>query len=123
MKKRFLIPACVLAAAAAGAVVFAAGHPELSLPWSNRTASILIGLYADAVLLLLVLAFIKRVTCLNALALLFEMGAVFYLVQSILTVCPSGEANGYLQRALGLNCIVLFLHAIRHGKRKWDMRE
>lgn len=31
MKKRFFIPACVLAAAAIGFVIYALGHPELSL--------------------------------------------------------------------------------------------
>lgn len=33
MKKRFLIPASVLATAAFGFVIYAMGHPELSFLW------------------------------------------------------------------------------------------
>ena len=40
MKKRFLIPACALAAAAAGFVLYAAGHPELSFPWNRQITHI-----------------------------------------------------------------------------------
>ena len=57
------------------------------------------------------LAFWKKATFLNVLAFLFELGAVFFLVQSILTVIPEGESNWYLPLALGLNCIALFLNA------------
>ena len=60
MKKQFLIPACVLAAVAVGFVMYALGHPELSFPWSTQLTHILYGLYADAVVLLFVLAFWKR---------------------------------------------------------------
>ena len=125
MKKQFLIPACVLTAAAIGFVVFALGHPELSFPWSLRTTHILYGLYADAAVLLFVLAFWKNVTFLHVLTLLFELGAVFFLVQSILTVFPEGKANWYLPLALGLNCIALFLNAARRRKqnRKDESKE
>lgn len=60
MKKRFFIPVCVLAVAAIGFVIYAVGHPELSFPWSIRIPHILYGLYADAVVLLLALAFWKK---------------------------------------------------------------
>lgn len=59
MKKRYFILACVLAAVAIGFVIYSAGHPELSLPWSIQLTHILYGLYADAVVLLFVLAFWK----------------------------------------------------------------
>ena len=77
MKKRFFIPACVLVAAAVGFVIYAASHPELSFPWSLQITHILYGLYLDAVILLFVLAFWKKATCLNILSLLFELVAVF----------------------------------------------
>ena len=51
MRKRFFVPACVLAAAALGFIVYAVGHPELSFPWSVRLTHILYGLYVDAVAL------------------------------------------------------------------------
>ena len=116
MKKRFFIPACVLAAAAISFVIYALGHPERSFPWSIQITHILYGVYADAVLLLFVLAFWKKATRLNILALLFELGAVFFLVQSILTVIPEGKSNWYLPAALGLNCIALFLNAVQRRK-------
>lgn len=118
MKKRFLIPACVLTAAAIGFVIYALGHPELSFPWSVQITRILYGLYVDAVVLLFVLAFWKKATCLNVLTLLLELGAVFFLVQSILTVFPERQSNWYLTLALGLNCIALFLNAAQRMKRK-----
>lgn len=118
MKKRFFIPACVLAAAAVGFVMYVLGHPELSFPWSVRITHILYGLYVDVVILLFVLAFWKKVTCLNVLTLLFELGAVFFLVQSILTVIPEWESNWYLPLALGLNCIALFLNAAQRKKNQ-----
>ena len=59
MKKRCFIPACVLAAAAVGFVMYVLGHPELSFPWSVRITHILYGLYVDVVILLFVLAFWK----------------------------------------------------------------
>ena len=119
MKKCFFVPACVLAAAALGFIVYAVGHPELSFPWSVRITHILYGLYVDAVALLFVLAFWKRAGWMHALTILFELGAIFFLVQSILTVFPEGQANWYLPLALGLNCIALLfnLTAIRQGKR------
>ena len=67
MKKWFFIPACVLSAASVGFVIFAMGHPELSFPWDNWITGILYGLYADAVVLLFILAFCKKVTLLNIL--------------------------------------------------------
>ena len=109
MKKRFFIPACVLAAAAFGFVIYAMGHPELSFPWSTRITHIFYGLYADAVILLFLLAFRNKLTCLNILTILFELGAVFFLVQSVLTVFPTGKANWYLPIALGLNCVGIVL--------------
>ena len=61
MKKRFFIPACVLVVAAIGFVIYAAGHPELSFPWSIQITHILYGLYLDAVVLLFVLAIVLAV--------------------------------------------------------------
>lgn len=110
MKKRFFIPACALCIAAIGFVIFAAGHPEMSFPWSGWITCILYGLYADAVVLLFILAFCKKVTGLNILTIIFELGAVFFLVQSIVGVFPDGQINWYLPLALGLNCIALFLN-------------
>ena len=118
MKKQFFIPACVLAVAAIGCVIYAAGHPEMSFPWSVLITHILYGLYVDAVLLLFVLAFWKKATCLHILTLLLELGAVFLLVQSILTVFPEGKPNWYLPLALGLNCVALFLNAIQRRKQQ-----
>lgn len=118
MKKRFFIPACGLAAAAIGFVIYAAGHPELSFPWSVQITHILYGLYVDATTLLFVLAFWKKATCLNVLTLLLELGAVFFLVQSVLTIIPEGEANWYLPLALGLNCVALFLNAAQQRKQQ-----
>ena len=118
IKKQFLIPACVLAAAAIGFIIYAVGHPELSFPWSNQTTRILYGVYADAVVLLFVLAFWKKASRLNILTLLFELGAIFFLVQSVLTVFPEGDSNWYLPLALGLNCIALFLNAAQSRKNK-----
>lgn len=125
MKKRFLIPACALLAAAVGFVMYALGHPELSFPWSIQMTHILYGLYVDAVMLLFVLAFWKKATCLHVLTLLLELGAVFFLVQSILTVFPEGESNWYLPLALGLNAIALLLNAVQQRKqqRKDDPKE
>ena len=120
MRKRFFVPACVLAAAALGFIVYAVGHPELSFPWSVRITHILYGLYVDAVALLFVLAFWKRSGWMHALTLLFELGAVFFLVQSILTVIPEGNSNWYLPLALGLNCIALFLNAAQRRKGQKD---
>lgn len=60
MKKRFFIPARVLVVAAVGFVIYAVGHLEMSFPWSIQITHILYGLYADAVILLYVLALWKR---------------------------------------------------------------
>ena len=118
MKKQFLIPACVLAAVAIGFVIYVLGHPELSFPWSTQITHILYGLYVDGVVLLFVLAFWKKATCMNMLTLLFELGAVFFLVQSMLSVFPNGPSNWYLPLALGLNAIALFLNAAQRMKNK-----
>ena len=118
MKKRLFIPACVLVVAAVGFVIYAVGHPEMSFPWSVRITHVLYGLYVDVVILLFVLAFWKKATGLNILTLLFELSAVFFLVQSILTVIPEWESNWYLPLALGLNCIALFLNAVQRRKQK-----
>ena len=118
MKKRFFIPACVLTAAAIGFVIYALGQPELSFPWSIQITHILCGLYVNVVVLLFVLAFWKKATRLNVLTLLLELGAVFFLVQSILTVFPEGESNWCLPLALGLNCVALFLNAAQRRKQQ-----
>ena len=116
MKKQFFIPACVLSATAIGFVIFAMGHPELSFPCDNWVTGILYGLYADAVVLLFILAFCKKATGLNILTIIFQLGAVFFLVQAILGLFPDGHANWYLPLALGLNCIALFLNLAQMRK-------
>ena len=118
MKKRYFIPACVLVVAAIGFIIYAVGHPELSFQWSIQITHILYGLYVDVVVLLFVLAFWKKATCLHVLTLLLELGAVFFLVQSMLTVFPEGESNWYLPLSLGLNCIALCLNAAQRKKQK-----
>ena len=123
MKKRYFIPACVLVVAAIGFIIYAVGHPELSFPWSVRITHILYGLYVDAVALLFVLAFWKHGGWMHALTILFELGAIFFLVQSILTVFPEGEANWYLPLALGLNCIALLFNLTAIRQRKRDTTE
>ena len=110
----------MLAVAAIGFVIYAVGHPELSFPWSIQITHILYGLYADAVLLLFVLAFWKKATCLNVLTLLLELDAVFFLIQSMLTVIPEGNSNWYLSLALVINCVALFLNATQQRKNKKD---
>ena len=115
-KKRFFILACVLAAAAVGFVIYALGHPELSFPWSTEVTHLLYGRYVDGVMLLFVLAFWKRTDRANVLMLIVELGAVFFLVQSMLTVFPEGESNWYLPLAMGLNCIALCLNAIQRKR-------
>ena len=117
MKKRYFVPACVLPAAAAGYIIAAAVGLPPSFPWNAQTTRILRGLYADAVILLLALAFRKQETRLFGLTLLLTLGAVFSLVQSILTVFPTGQANWYLPLALGLNCAALLLNRARQRTR------
>lgn len=51
--------------AAAGFVIFAVGHPELSFLWGNWATGALYGLCADAVVLLFIPAFCKKATYLN----------------------------------------------------------
>lgn len=111
MKKQFFIPACVLVTAAVGFVLYALGHPELSFSWSTQMTYIFYGVYVDIVVLLFVLAFWKKRGRLYVLAVILELGAIFFLVQSMLTVLPEGESNWYLPMALGLNCIALCLNA------------
>lgn len=118
MKKRFFIPACVLSAAAVGFVIFAMGHPEMSFSWDIRLTGVLYGVYAVAVVLLFILAFYKKMTCLNILTIIFELGAVFFLVQSILGLIPDGHANWCLPLALGLNCIAIFLNTAQIRKNR-----
>ena len=120
MKKQFFIPAFVLVIAAIVFVLYALEHPELSFPWSTQITHILYGLYVDAVMLLFVLAFWKKATCLNILTLLFELGAVFFLIESLFTVIPEGKANWYLPLALGLNCVALLLNAVQRRKNRKD---
>lgn len=59
---------------------------------------------------------LKKATCLNIVTLLFELGAVFFLVQSMLTVFLKGKSNWYLPLALGLNCVGLFLNTVQQRK-------
>lgn len=125
MKKRFFIPVCVTSTVAIGFVIFVMGHPELSFPWDGWITGILYGLYADAVVLLFILSFSKKLTGLNILTIIFELGAVFFLVQSILGLFPDGHANWYLPLALGLNCVALFLNITQQRKqqRKEELKE
>ena len=116
MKKQFFIPACVLAAVAIGFIIFALGHPEMSFPWSAQITHIFYGLYVDAVVLLFILAFWKKSDKTLVVTIVLELVAVYFLVQSVLTVIPEGEANWYLPLALGLNCIALFLNEIHRRK-------
>ena len=116
MKKQFFIPACVLAAVAIGFIIFALGHPELSLPWSTQITHVFYGLYVDAVVLLFILAFWKKSDKTLVVMIVLELAAVYFLVQSVLTVIPEGEANWYLPLALGLNCIALLLNEIHRRK-------
>ena len=118
MKKRYFIPACVLVVAAIGFIIYAVGHPELSFQWSIQITHILYGLYVDAVVLLFVLAFWKKTDSAYILVVILELGVVFFLVQSILTVIPEGNPNWYLPLALGLNCIALFLNGAQRRKQK-----
>lgn len=60
----------------------------------------------------------EKATFLNVMTLLLEPGAVFFLIQSILTVIPVGSSSWYLPLALGLNCIALFLNAVQRKKQK-----
>ena len=66
------------------------------------------------------LAFWEKAACLNVLTLLFELGVVFFLVQSILAVFPEEESNWCLPLALGLNCV--FYKRNRNMKGRYDMR-
>lgn len=122
MKKRYFIPACVLIAAAIGFVIFALGHPEMSLPLDNWVTGILYGLYADVVVLLIFLAFCKNANGVNILTMILELGAVFFLVQAILGLFPDGHSNWTLAAALGLNCIALFLN-LGQVKKKSDQKK
>ena len=108
----------MLVVVAIGFVIYAVGHPELSFPWSIQITHILYGLYVDAVVLLFVLAFWKKTDSAYILVVILELGAVFFLVQSILTVIPEGNPNWYLPLALGLNCIALFLNGAQRRKQK-----
>ena len=116
MKKQFFIPACVLAAVAIGFIIFALGHPEMSFPWNTQITHIFYGLYVDAVVLLFILTFWKKSDKTLVVTIVLELAAVYFLVQSVLTVIPEGEANWYLPLALGLNCIALFLNEIHRRK-------
>lgn len=118
MKKNFLVPACVLVVIAIGFIAYAVGHPELSFPWNKHITNILYGVYADVVLLLFVLAFCKKVTRLNIFTIIFELGAVFFLVQSMLNGFLEHRVNWYLPMALLLNCIGLLLNNIQLRKKK-----
>ena len=60
----------------------------------------------------------EKATFLNVMTLLLEPGAVFFLIQSILTVIPVGSSSWYLPLALGLNCIAIFLNAVQQRKQQ-----
>ena len=60
----------------------------------------------------------EKATFLNVMTLLLEPGAVFFLIQSMLTVIPVGSSSWYLPLALGLNCIALFLNAVQQRKQQ-----
>ena len=83
----------MLAAVSIGFIIYVLGHPELSFPWSTQITHIFYGLYADAVVLLFVLAFCKKVAGRNILITILELGAVFFLVQSMLSAFPDGQSN------------------------------
>ncbi|MGE9883091.1 hypothetical protein [Blautia obeum] len=78
MKKQFFILACVLVIVAIGFVLYALGHPELSFSWSTQMTYIFYGVYADIVVLLFVLAFWKKKSRLYVLAVILELGAIFF---------------------------------------------
>ena len=118
MKKIFLLSACVLIVIAVCFVIYAMWHPELSFPWSVSITYVLYGLYVDAIVLLFILAFWKRTDWLNVFTAIMELGVVFFLIQSMLSVVKEGNANWYLPLALGLNCIGLLLNAIQRKKQK-----
>ena len=67
-------------------------------------------------MLLFILAFWKKSDKTLVVTIVLELAAVYFLVQSVLTVIPEGEANWYLPLALGLNCIALFLNEIHRRK-------
>lgn len=123
MKKEFLISAFVLVAAAIGFIVYALGHPELSFPWDNQITNILYGIYADVVVLLFVLAFGTEFTRLNILTMIFELGAVFFLIQAMLNSFSDYRSKWYLPLAMFLNCIALFLNVVQQKKKKNDRKE
>ena len=85
MEKRKLIFDCDPGHDDIMAIMNALAHPELSFPWNVRITHLLYGLYADAVVLLFALAFLQKSTGLHLLSILIELGAVFFLEQSILT--------------------------------------
>lgn len=118
MKKRFLLSACVLIVIAVCFVIYAMWHPELSFPWSASITYVLYGLYVDGIVLLFILAFWKKTDGLNVFTAIMELGAVFFLIQSMFSVVKEGNANWYLPLALGLNCIGLLLNAIQRKKQK-----
>ncbi|MGN0357435.1 MAG: hypothetical protein ACI4E0_06415 [Blautia sp.] len=118
MKKGFLISAFVLVAAAIGFIAYALGHPELSFPWDNQITNILYGIYADVVVLLFVLAFGTEFTRLNILTMIFELGAVFFLIQAMLNSFSDYRSKWYLPLAMLLNCIAMFLNAVQQKKKK-----
>ena len=113
-----MIAACVLMIAAIGFIFFAMGHPEMSFPWDNWVTGILYGLYADAVVLLIILAFCQKATGLNILTIIFELAAVFFLVQALLGLFPDGYANWCLPLALLFNCIGVFLNQAQVWKNR-----
>ena len=64
------------------------------------------------VVLMFVLAFWKKTDRAYLPVVILELGAVFFLIQSVLTVFPEGKSNWYLPLALALNGIALILNAV-----------
>ena len=65
-----------------------------------------------------VLAFWKKWNIMYVVVVILELGAIYFLVQSILTVFPDGESNWYLPMALGLNCVALCLNAAQRKNQE-----
>ena len=118
MKKPFFISACVLIIVAVGFILYSLGNSEVPFPWSPQITKIIYGVYADVIVLLIVMAFWKKSDRGSILAIILELAAVFCLVQSLLTVFPKGESNWYLPLAWGFNCVALLLNAMKRRKKE-----
>ena len=52
------------------------------------------------------------------LTMLFELGAVFFLVQAMLNSFSDDRSKWYLPLAMLLNCIAVSLNAVQQKKKK-----